>query len=85
MKIGAEATRIPASELLISSSPSAIRMNGAATCATETARIIGQRPARPANARARSASGTRTSAPSAIRPKAIIGGERSLPPILISR
>src|SRR6266511_1776529 len=82
---GAEATRMPASEEEISSSPAEIRKNGPATWTAPTRASHPARARTPASAPWKAATGRSTSAASAIRTKATIEGERSRSPILMNR
>ena len=67
VKIGALATRIPVSEDEIRSSPSAIRVSGPATWTSESTTIGPSRPRRLPSTPRCIASGTSTSAASAVR------------------
>ncbi len=84
MNIGVVATRIPASPEEISSSPSPISTNGTATCTEPISRNQPASGRSPRSAPRDWASGTRISAASAIRTKAIISGVRSRSPILMN-
>ena len=84
MKIGTDATRIPASDEVISCCPAAINRNGATTWTVATSARIAQEAPAPASAPRRQAIGISTAAPSATRRKTIIAGESSRSPIVMN-
>ena len=84
VKIGAEQTRIPASDEEISVSPAASSRKGPAIWESPISTTLPATPEKPASAPRGQANATRTAAPSATRPKATIPAERSRTPILIS-
>ena len=85
VKIGAVATRIPASDEEIAPSPAEISRNGPATWIAPRTTRVPSLPRSGASSPRDAANGTRTAAASAIRVNATISGERSRSPILISR
>ena len=82
---GAEATRIPASDEVISSWPWAISTNGPATWIGPTTISHPAREREPASAPWEAAIGSRTSAASATRAQAITPGAMSRSPISMNR
>src|SRR4051812_37713680 len=85
VKIGAAATRMPASDELIDCSPALISRNGSATWMSASTTTSTQRAASPASAPRRHAIGARAAAASAVRRKTTACGERSRSPILMKR
>ena len=76
MKIGAAATRMPASDDAMWRSPYVISKNGTTTCTIAMNAIAPQRPRSAPSASSRIAIGTSTAAPSAIRAKTMKIGSR---------
>ena len=84
VKIGAEQTRMPASDEEISVSPAESSRKGPVIWESPISATLPATPEKPASAPRGQANATRTAAPSATRPNATIPGERSRTPILIS-